>query len=390
MQDRVNRWRASAAMVATALTLIACGGPASTGNTIQPYLVAVSVAQTGPVAIIGGPEAQAVQLVIDDANKKGGVNGHQIKLDMRDNGGQIQQTVVLAKTLLAEHPQVFMAGSVVAQMKAVEPLVENGPLTIDFGSGYRPPIPSYIFSPSPYDNTAIDASFDFFRSKGLQRFAMLATTDATGQLAVEEIGNELKGPHGAGLTLVAQERFDPAAPDVTPQLTRIKAQEPQAILGWATGAPAGVVAKDFTQLGLTMPLILSWGNGSLAFAKQSASFAPKNVYVPVSKAIVYEQLPASDPMRATGEQLSKQWEAAYHTPLDLGSVLGLDPAMAIIEVLKTPGAPDSKKMLQALEGGKIKFSGVWGPYHFSSSDHKGAGTSGLVLARVENGKFVVG
>jgi len=127
MQDRVNRWRASAAMVATALTLIACGGPASTGNTIQPYLVAVSVAQTGPVAIIGGPEAQAVQLVIDDANKKGGVNGHQIKLDMRDNGGQIQQTVVLAKTLLAEHPQVFMAGSVVAQMKAVEPLVEERP-----------------------------------------------------------------------------------------------------------------------------------------------------------------------------------------------------------------------------------------------------------------------
>ncbi len=362
------------------------GSPTATASaTGSPYLIGIDDASSGPAGFLGQDEVKTVKLVVDQVNAAGGINGHPIKLESRDNGGDAKQAVVIAKALLEQHPVALMGGAVVAQMKAIEPLVTNGPLVVDFGSGYTPPTPSYVFSISPYDYSAIDATFRWFRGHNITKFGLLASTDSTGQLAVDEIQHVLKEPANQGLQLVGTERFEPSAPDVTPQLTRLKSDSPQAIIAWQTGAPAAVVAKDFTQLNLDMPLVVSWGNGSFSFAKATQSFAPKNLYVPVFKAMVYDQLPANDPFAASGKSIAEEWQKLYGTRPDIGLFLAYDPIKILLQALKEAG-PDSSKMVKYIEG-IHNYQGVAAIYSFSTTDHKGGGSEAITLAAVQDGQF---
>src|SRR5690606_7214314 len=148
--------------------------------------------------------------------------------------------------------------------------------------------------------------------------------------------------------LVAVERFDPTAPDVSAQLTRLRESDPEAIISWVSGSPAGVVARNFTQLGFDIPLIVSWANGGYTFAESTASFAPEELYVPIVKGLLADQLSADDPFVERGGEFAARFEEVYGEQADIGAMLSYDPVQIVAHAL---GAGDMlEERVAAIEG----------------------------------------
>ena len=57
-----------------ALLLLAGAAPAAGADTIK---VGALLAVTGPASFLGAPEARTLQMLVDEANAKGGVAGHK-------------------------------------------------------------------------------------------------------------------------------------------------------------------------------------------------------------------------------------------------------------------------------------------------------------------------
>jgi len=84
--------------------------------------------------------------------------------------------------------------------------------------------------------TAVERIYMYLQKKGIKKIAVLNATDKFGQEG-EEALKALSGKYG--VTIVAQEKFEVSDVDMTVQLTKIKAADPQAVICWTIGPPAG-------------------------------------------------------------------------------------------------------------------------------------------------------
>ncbi len=62
-----------------------------------------------------------------------------------------------------------------------------------------------------------------------------------------------------GVTIVAKEQFKVNDTNMVPQLSKIKATNPDVILFYGIAPPASVAAKNYVQLGMKQPVVCSWG-----------------------------------------------------------------------------------------------------------------------------------
>ena len=364
------------------------GAGAVCGPADEPFKVGVTTAVSGPAAAFGEQEAQAAEMLFDEINESGGINGRQVEVTVRDNATDPQQASLDARDFVDNEVDVVMAGATSSAMRAIEPFAEDV-LIVNFGSGYEPPLPSQIFSVSPYDSTPVSTTLRWFSDNDITRFGLISSTDATGEFAVAAVEEALEGSAGEGLELVQVERFDPGAPDVTAQLTRLREADPEAVISWVSGGAAGVVARNFTQLGFDIPLVVSWANGGFAFAESTASFAPDELFVPVVKGVVYDQLDDSDPFVARGADFAQRFEEATGDRADIGAMLAHDPVQVVAHALENGCTIEERvEAIESIEG----LEGVFGTYTFSETDHKGGGgenNEALIMAQVTDGALTV-
>ncbi len=400
----MKRYKVAASVGGLALLAAACGStnkqgtavststPASSTAGGSPYVVGVSTDLTGPAAAFGAQEASMAQAMFAKINSSGGIHGHKVEVIVKDNQNNPNQAILDAKAFVAAHANVMMFGPTATTMTAIQPFGAHT-LIVDFGSGYTPPVPSNIFSISPYDSSPLGATLRFLKQKGLSRVGLLSSNDAAGSIAQQEVESVLKGSYGQslGMKLAGAVAFDPTNPDITPELANVLGSKPQALISWVSGLPANVVAKAFTQESTSnIPLIVSWANGSLKFAQSTASFNPKELFAPVFKAILWNKLPSTDPYAVMGKNANALIESSAHQPLDEGGVLAYDPVNMVVRAL-TEGGTNLSAEVNALEH-VVNYQGMEGVYNITSTDHKGEKSlqnNSLVIAQVENGTYVV-
>lgn len=366
--------------------------PGAGKSTGAPFVVGVSTGITGPAAAFGAQEAAMAKVLFAHINATGGIDGHQVKLIVKDNGNSPQQAVLDAQAFVAAHANVMMFGPTAGVMTAVQPFAAHT-LIVDFGSGYVPPTPSNVFSVSPYDASPLGATMRFLKAQGDVTVGLINSNDTAGEIAAKEVRTVLTGSYGRslGMKYSSAVTFDPTSPDVTPELSQLLSSHPQAIISWVSGTPAVAVAKDFTQLVTSnIPLIVSWANGSLTFARSTTSFNPTNLYAPVFKAILWQQMPSSDFYAKLGKQLNSQLETAIGQPLDEGGVLAYDPVQMVVRALKEGGTSLSAQV-RTLESVR-NYQGLEGTYTITPTDHKGEPSllnNSLVIAKIVNGGYQV-
>ncbi len=374
---RLVGWGAASSALAFGGTLLAPGSWRIAIAETKPYKFGSIHSLTGPGAPVGKTALIGVQMAVDRINNAGGIKGRPIHFNIQDDQTSPQIAVQLTNQVIAKKPAVIFGSSLVGVCNAMVPLVKDGPVMYCFSPGIRPPKDGYAFSSSVSTRDLATVLVRYFREKGWHRFALMTSTDATGQDAERNFDEALAMAENKSMQLVAREHFNTTDVSVAAQLAKIKASNPQVFVGWTTGTPFGTVLRGIAEAGLDVPI--GAGNGNLTYSQmhQYAPFMPKELYFPGVNFLRYGQV-AKGPFKDALDLFYKRLEP---TKPDLGQSLAWDPALIVIEALRALG-PDAtasqlRDYIEKLHG----FAGINGIYDFRAGDQRGLGVNNAAVVR---------
>jgi branched-chain amino acid transport system substrate-binding protein len=272
---RRRRTRLTAAIAATAvagaLMLAGCGDSSSSdgadsggGDKGGSYRVYASLSLSGPLAAIGTAERDGLVAAAEVLNRSGGIDGHEVVLDINDDGSDPTQAVSLLQRKMTggDKPDLVWPGSTSNVTLALCPiLMQQRVLALGITAstdisdldrcGYN-----FVMGPTPADSQGAVA--EQMAERGYRKVAVLLSNDAYGaavQKAVEETFPR------AGLEITGLENFAPDALDASPQLRKLRGTNPDVLFIEGQGAAIGKVLESRQQLGWTVPVVGGTGFG---------------------------------------------------------------------------------------------------------------------------------
>jgi branched-chain amino acid transport system substrate-binding protein len=314
---------------------------ASAAQAADPLLLGVIAPTTGPVAVVGVSQLSAIQWWAQDVNAKGGYRGRKVELITCDDQANPETAVTCARNLIGQHVLMILNGSVTGPVRATLPLVKDGPVMIVASPAIEPKPDTFVFQGLPTDLEITRALNDFLKANKVDRLAMIAATDATGEVGVID-AQKVFPPANVQLALT---RIDLRANDASIQLAGVMKSNPQALYSSYSGAGAATVVKSYANLGLTIPLIISNANVTDAFVAVIKNDMPPRLLGMALRSIVPELV--SDPKdRARIEYFQKSYQAWKHEPVDQLNHLGLilaDIAGGVFAGVADPGNAQAVK-----------------------------------------------
>ena len=162
-----------------ALALLLAAAPA---RAAEPYEIHDMLqALTGAAAFLGKGVKQAVEVAEGAINASGGINGRApVKFIFHDDQTSPQIAVQLTADIIAQKPAVILGSTLVAQCRAMAPLMKDGPVDYCFSPGIHPEAGSYVFTSGVSTLDLATALVRYFRLRGLTRIALMFSTDAIG------------------------------------------------------------------------------------------------------------------------------------------------------------------------------------------------------------------
>jgi branched-chain amino acid transport system substrate-binding protein len=191
----------------------------------------------------------------------------------------------------------------------------------------------------------------------------------------------------AGVTIVADETFNAGDTDMTSQLTKIRAAEPDAVLIWAAGKEAAIIARNARQLNMEQPLYGGSGIARQEFI-DGAGEAAEGVRLGTGKILVPEAFGEGTEAYAVATDFIERYEAAYGTPPDIFAGHAYDAIGLIADALGRIGSGDvtSEQVRDALEE-TSGWVGIDGTFTYSATDHNGLTQDEMVMYVIEDGTW---
>jgi len=376
--------RAAAGLLSAvaALVLVAGATPAA-----EPIKIGSFLAVTGGASFLGDPEKKTLEMYVARINKAGGVSGRPIELTLYDSATDAKKAASFAKRLIEDDKvDIILGGTTTGETMAVVPLVEKAEIPfISFaGAGVIVnPVRKWVFKTPHTDGLAVRKIYEDIRANGHSKVALFAGSggfdkscranahDLAGKYQIEILIDET---HGKGDT------------DMTPQLTKIKnTPGVEAFLYCGFGADAVVAAKNYRQLGLTLPHYQSHGSASKQFVKGTAG-ASEGMRLPAAALLVARQLPDSHPQKKLALQFETDYEAKYNEPISTFGGHAYDGLMIAIGAIERAGSTDPAKVRDEVEK-TADYVGVDGIYNMSPDDHLGLDTNSFVMVEIRNGDW---
>lgn len=365
-----------------ALSLIASGAFAA-----KEIKIGGLFALSGKASHIGIPTKQVANMVIENINKNGGINGAKLTLVVADTRSEPAQAVIALKKLISKDKVVAICGPTTTGeiMACIPTIEEEGIPVVACVGGAAPvtPIRPYVFKSPQKTSSAVARIYNYLRSKNVKSIGILSASDKFGQEG-EAILNELSNNYG--IRVVAQESFDPEDKDMSVQIGKIAAKKPQAMVVWTIGPAGAVVTKNARQLKVPFDVIQCHGQPDPIYLKLAGADA-NGTLMPSTKLMVADQLPASDKQKKVVQDFIKQYKAKGYGEVSTHSGYAWDAIQIIAKGLKSAGT-DPKKLRTAIESIK-NYVGVSGIYNMSAKDHTGLDSNSLVMVEVKNGKWTL-
>lgn len=370
--------------IAGALALVGCK-PAET----ESIKIGAIFSVTGPASFLGAPEAKTAQMLVDQLNAKGGVNGRKIALILKDSGGNPEKAVSFAKQLIEEDKVLAILGpSTSGETMQIKALCEENQMILISCAAAEVivnPVAKYVFKTPQKDSQAATWIYRTMKGKGISRIAVLTGNDGFGVAGKKQLEDLAKIE---GIEIVANEVYDKAATDLTDVLTKVKGTPGvQGVVNWSIVPAQSIVAKNMKQLGLEVPLFQSHGFANRKYAEQ-AGVAAEGILFPAGQLMVCEELPDTHPQKKVLMAYKQDYEKLYKEDASAFGGYAHDALMIIVEGLRKAGSADREKVRDAIEG-LTNFVGVSGVFNFSPTDHTGLTLDAFEMLTVKDGKFVI-
>ncbi len=368
------------------LLLIATGASA---QTAQPIKIGGIWDLTGPSSAGNGQVARrAIELRVEQVNKAGGVNGRPIQLVVEDEKGQPTEAVAAVNKLINQDKVDALVGFTTSGSgQGAMPIIERSGIPWVGGVSaavFSTPPKKWVFQYVPTNDQFIVRTMQFLKQKRITTFAMLNDSGAYG-VDAEKAAEAKMGEFG--LTMVAHEKFNQGDTDLSSQLTKIKAANPQAIIIWTTDARAASAAtKGAKQVGVTAMLLGSSGHANKTFLSLAGS-AAEGYLVALTKTYVMSSLPDGDAQKKLLRTYVADFQTKYGTDADyLKGDYPYDQISVLLDGIKRAGSADKDKVRQALEQ-TAHWQGVTGTITWTPTKRTGIQAPDLIIGKLSNGAW---
>ncbi|MBZ8132380.1 ABC transporter substrate-binding protein [Afifella sp. IM 167] len=347
------------------------------------------VTLSGPGAAWGQGMLYAEQMAAEDVNKDGGleVGGKKYKINVTayDDKYKANEAVTAANRIVFEDGVKYIIGTTgSAPALAIQPITEKNGVIImmlAFTDKALSPDKPYSFRPVL---TTVETATPMIKwlaqEKGVKRVGGLFVNDESGQQQHEWLS---KAYEAAGIPLHATESFERDRVDMVPLITRLMAQNIDAIdLNGISPSTAGLIAKQAREMGFTGLLVRSGGPATEEIVNVAGAETVEGM-------LVYTQI---DPSNEEVAAYAKRYQDTYGKAMNGFSPSFYDGTHMLFQAMQDAGTvTDVDKVRVALENIK-DYDGILGTLNWTGKDTYGIDhqiDAPFFVSEVKDGKEVI-
>lgn len=368
--------------LALVAALVACAPKATGGEVIK---VGWLGALTGDQAVWGNNELNTVKMLFEEYNAKGGVSvgGKSYKLEVigYDSKGDPQEAVNVTRRLTGQDKVVAIlgpnaSGSAIPMAPILEQAKVPGIATVATNpkvtvlDGKVKPFNFRVCFIDPYQG-AVAAGYAY-EVLGARKAAILydVSDDYSQGLREFFIQNFAK----LGGTIVADESFKGGDVDFRPQLSKIKAANPDVIFMPYFFKEVALSANQARELGITQTLMGGDGWPSDQLISMGAKAVEGSYFV--------NHLDYDDP---EVQGYKARYRAKYGIETELNGYLVHDAVLLLVAALEKAGVVNGEAIAKAIP--QVEVKGITGRIRISPTTHNPEGKDAAII-KIVNGQYV--
>jgi branched-chain amino acid transport system substrate-binding protein len=371
----------AAALIIVFTATVSCTKPK------EAIKVGAILAVTGPASFLGAPEAKTLEMLTEEINSKGGIDGAKIQLIIKDSAANPEKAISFAKQLIEEDKVLAIIGpSTSGETMKIKGIMEEAKTPLISCAAAEVivnPVAKYVFKTPQKDSDAVRQIYMQMKKMGITKIGVVVGNTGFGKAGkgqLEKIAPEY------GIEVLISEVYDKKATDLTAVVTKVKAKNVQAVVNWSIVPAQSIVVKNMKQIGFNVPLFQSHGFGNIKFV-QAAGEAAEGIIFPAGRLLVSDVLAAGAPQKTVLEKYKKDYESKYKEAVSTFGGHAYDAFMILVEAIKK-GGNDKEKVRAAVENLK-GFAGTGGIFNFSAADHNGLDINAFEMLTVKDGKFAL-
>jgi branched-chain amino acid transport system substrate-binding protein len=337
----------------TVALVLTCSGLALAAQSAaaQDIKIGSLSALTGSASQPGQSQRDAIKMVVDEVNAKGGIKGRKIQLFIEDD--QLQPTVAAnaARRLVFQNdvfavigtpnsPTALSALEVTMEAKVPHLVLGVAPKVTQMGN-------PYVLRVTPTDSILAAELVDYaVKKKGASKIAILSDSSDYGKGGLASATAALAK---LNMKPVITESFNNEDKDFASQINKIKASGADSLILWGFYVEGAKIVSAAQKLGLGLPIFASSGVLQGNFLELAGSAA--------EGVTVVSYYSNADSAPQTKEFIAK-WKKAYNTDPNPVAGLGYDSINMLLAAIEKVGT-NREKVVAELKAMK-NYPGVTG------------------------------
>lgn len=362
----------------------------------ETYKIGAVLDLNGAYSNLGIPEKQTLEMMVDQINEDGGVNGHPLEVIISDAKSTVDDCVSVVVGLIGQDNVLAIIGpsssgeseGIIGTVTEAE--VPNISLAARLSIVTPVEQRYWVFKTPQTEVEAVRAIYAYLQGKGITDIAIITDTSGYGQGGKQYLESDA-GDYG--ITILDAKTFSSGDTDMTSQLTHIKGTAGvQAVICWATDKESAVVAQNMKTLQMTIPLFCSHGVATKAFINAGGA-SVEGVIIPAGKLLAADEIPASDPQQKVLVKYKNDYEAIYGA----GSIStfgghAYDALSMVVAALEN--MPEDLTTTEArafirdyIENDIKDLALTGGVFTMSPTNHLGMSPGSLLMYEIKNGNW---
>jgi len=395
-----------AVVLVLAVALLALGGiscssgggggatPTPSATPKEAYKVGALFSTTGANSNLGLPEQETVDMMEEQINAAGGINGHPLDVVFYNTETDPAKCATLATRLIEQDNVLAIIGPTGSpeSLAIIETVTTAKVPLVSCAAniGIVTPVSEryWVFKTPQADKEVAAEILRYLQAQGITKIAIITDVNAFGA-GGRTVLNRDAGNYS--ITIVDDLTFASEDPSMQSQLTHIKGTDAQAVICWATDKASAIVAQDMKTLHMTIPLFCSHGIANQAFINEAGA-AANGVIFPAGKLLIADVVPDEDLQKDVLTQYKNDY--GNFTEGKTASTFGGHAydalSMVVMALEKIPEGLDAAAARQAVrdEIEKTKdYAGISGVFTMSPTDHLGMQPGSLALIEIVDGKW---
>ncbi|MEN8742337.1 MAG: ABC transporter substrate-binding protein [Phaeobacter gallaeciensis] len=354
----------------------------------EPIKLGAPLILSGPGAFAGEASKRTIDLLLEEVNAGGGVDGRPVEMVYYDTEGKPDVAVRVVNRLVKSDQVDAVLGPIASwEAVAVKQVLDRAGVPTLMLSATRKsvdPQTSCMFKLPVDDAIVVARLFEYARAQGWTKVAVISSQDGFGDGGHRELVGQAEG---AGIEIVFDEQFSMEETDLAPLLNKVKRSEAQALINWSSSRAPVIVTNTHRQVGMEIPLIHSHAALSPAVLAGTGQNG-EGMYAVGAKFEAADNLPDSDPQKAVILEYRATYEEAFGEQPNQFGAGAYDAFKVLMAAIDAADSTEPEAVCAAIEATE-GYVGLGGVYSYAQDDHAGLGTNSVVVYAVSDGSWQV-